>query len=81
MAESQGALSNISQISTMATTESQSVKRKLRYAVPNLLEPTGYSIFDNNRLGIDSVRLHCKYAKPLGCTGDVDDVHTSSPHT
>ena len=29
MAESQGALSNISQISTMATTEIQSVKRKL----------------------------------------------------
>ena len=29
MAESQGALSNISQISTMATAEIQSVKRKL----------------------------------------------------
>ena len=36
MAESQGALSNISQISTMATTEIQSVKRKLPNEKENL---------------------------------------------
>ena len=37
MAESQGALSNISQISTMATAEIQSVKRKLPNECDNWL--------------------------------------------